>query len=84
VEWSGVEWSTLEKDLRWIEDGLMWSADGLHGLHGDQRWTPRGSMGECKIQRMMTMTIWVEMLVNFSSYCYIIHTAKMSARNLHG
>jgi len=24
-----VEWSTLEKDWRWIESGLMWSAGGL-------------------------------------------------------
>jgi hypothetical protein len=45
-----VEWSTLEKDWRWNEGGLMGSAGGLHGLHVDWRWTPRGSMGECKIQ----------------------------------
>jgi hypothetical protein len=37
---SGVEWSTLEKDWRWTEVGLMWSG----------RWTPQGSVGECKIQ----------------------------------
>jgi hypothetical protein len=48
---SGVEWSTLEKDWRWTEGGIMWSAGGLHGLHGDWRWTPRGSVGECNIQQ---------------------------------
>jgi hypothetical protein len=54
---SGVEWSTLEKDWRWTEGGLMWSAGGLNGLHIDWRWTSRGSIGECKILDPHLVTI---------------------------
>ena len=43
VEWSGGHW-------RRTGGGVMWSPGGLHGLHMDWRWTPQGSVGECKIQ----------------------------------